>query len=466
MRWSPCATLALILLATAPVRAVFVPGEGGGPTECWIGFSVDGKKPLKLKRARRGTRIVQEACAGACDFSAKVCLNNPGCEAAALTDVHILGPLLLDRPKAATPEAACGRPRAATIPLARGARTARRKLVLMARPEPPARGRDVDVVTLVCRREPRDDLCARCGDGDVGLGEVCDDGNDIDGDGCDRNCTPTGCGNGIRTLGEACDDGNAVDGDGCDANCTPTACGNGVVTAGEECDPPGEGCSVICTEGDGVLGARVMTIRGAFFSSPIGTGTPLGELEGTLELTGGSIDGQGMASVEVSGPTYYSAPILNGQFGLLCVRIDSCSGFVDCDGGTAVDTLMVQDSNGPGLNGLDVSITTGLGEAGPAGTMQVDCMQTFVQLGPGEGDDCLAIEYPAPERAVYTTGTAEAFFINGAPKIGTGRILGSGEPFSCPSWTVTDGPGRLAATYLVEEDPRAGDVANLNVIGD
>jgi cysteine-rich repeat protein len=239
MRWTPCAALALVLLGARPAPAVFVPGEGGGATECWIGLSADGKKPLELKRARRGTRIVQEACAGACDFSAHVCLNNPGCQAAALTDVHILGPLLLDRPKAATPEAACGKPQTLTIPLAPGGRAARRKLVLLARAEPPARGRDVDVVTLVCRPAPKGDTCARCGDGDVGAGEVCDDGNGIDGDGCDRNCTPTACGNGVRTLGEACDDGNRTDGDGCDANCTPTACGNGVVTDGEECDPPG-----------------------------------------------------------------------------------------------------------------------------------------------------------------------------------------------------------------------------------
>jgi hypothetical protein len=209
-----------------------------------------------------------------------------------------------------------------------------------------------------------------------------------------------------------------------------------------------------------------MTITGPFFSSPLGTSTPLGELEGTLELVGGVIDADGIAPVDVSGPTYYSAPILNGQFGLLCIRVDSCSGFIDCDGGSAVDSLMVQDSNGPGLNGLGVTITTGVGEAGPAGTMQLDCMQTYVQLGPGEGDDCQAIDYPAVQRIIYTTGTAEAFFINGAPKIGTGRIVGSGEPFSCSSWTVSDGPGRLASTYLVEEEPRAGDVANLNVLGD
>src|SRR5262249_36091986 len=61
-----------------------------------------------------------------------------------------------------------------------------------------------------------------CGTGVVDPGELCDDGNHTNGDGCDTNCTPTGCGNGILTTGEVCDDGNTTDGDGCDSNCKPT----------------------------------------------------------------------------------------------------------------------------------------------------------------------------------------------------------------------------------------------------
>jgi cysteine-rich repeat protein len=90
-----------------------------------------------------------------------------------------------------------------------------------------------------------------CGNGLVTAGEVCDDGNVADGDGCDSNCTATACGNGLVTAGEVCDDGNAADGDGCDSNCTATACGNGLVTAGEVCDDgnaaDGDGCDSNCT---------------------------------------------------------------------------------------------------------------------------------------------------------------------------------------------------------------------------
>ena len=75
-----------------------------------------------------------------------------------------------------------------------------------------------------------------CGNGVPAAGERCDDGNRVDGDGCDSNCTPTACGNAVRTGGEACDDGNRIDGDGCDTNCTPSACGNGIQAPGEACD--------------------------------------------------------------------------------------------------------------------------------------------------------------------------------------------------------------------------------------
>ncbi len=60
-----------------------------------------------------------------------------------------------------------------------------------------------------------------CGDGNLDPGEQCDDGNNIDGDGCSANCTTElFCGDGYLDPGEQCDDGNNVDGDGCSAICT------------------------------------------------------------------------------------------------------------------------------------------------------------------------------------------------------------------------------------------------------
>ena len=60
-----------------------------------------------------------------------------------------------------------------------------------------------------------------CGNGviDVNLGEECDDGNTLSGDGCER-CLIQRCGNGRREPSESCE----VEERGCTANCEPLPC--------------------------------------------------------------------------------------------------------------------------------------------------------------------------------------------------------------------------------------------------
>jgi cysteine-rich repeat protein len=60
-----------------------------------------------------------------------------------------------------------------------------------------------------------------CGNGISNAGEECDDGNNVDGDGCSARCLKEFCGDGVRQagLGEQCDDGNNNGGDGCSATC-------------------------------------------------------------------------------------------------------------------------------------------------------------------------------------------------------------------------------------------------------
>lgn len=131
---------------------------------------------------------------------------------------------------------------------------------------------------------PRPNTCfadPTCRDGILHspLGEFCDDGNDIDNDGCsntcqvnpDYNCYGLGpsvcvqetCGDGIRTPSEDCDDNNAVDGDGCtdclvdDGYACPNQaepcvekCGDGERVGNEECDDGNtvndDGCNSGC----------------------------------------------------------------------------------------------------------------------------------------------------------------------------------------------------------------------------
>lgn len=100
--------------------------------------------------------------------------------------------------------------------------------------------------------------CTVCNNGTLEPGEVCD-GTNLNGQNCATQgfagggtlaCGATcfsfntsgcvgavACGNGVLEAGEQCDDGNRVNGDGCNANCTLPACGNGIVDA-----VPGELC--------------------------------------------------------------------------------------------------------------------------------------------------------------------------------------------------------------------------------
>ena len=95
-----------------------------------------------------------------------------------------------------------------------------------------------------------------CGNNVVEGTEQCDDGNQVDGDGCEANCVNTAvCGNGTVEVGEVCDDNNTMDGDMCSADCltetVEAVCGNGKQEADEQCDDgnpdPGDGCEADCT---------------------------------------------------------------------------------------------------------------------------------------------------------------------------------------------------------------------------
>jgi|GEM_PF-1773826 cysteine-rich repeat protein len=84
--------------------------------------------------------------------------------------------------------------------------------------------------------------------------EQCDDGNDLDGDGCSRLCQNEGlCKNSVRNgelnSGEQCDDGNDVNTDACDNYCRLTVCGDGIVQ-----DPNSRGQNETCDDGNALVG--------------------------------------------------------------------------------------------------------------------------------------------------------------------------------------------------------------------
>jgi cysteine-rich repeat protein len=64
------------------------------------------------------------------------------------------------------------------------------------------------------------------------LGEECDDGNNIEDDGCSAGCRLPVCGDSIVQVTEECDDGNLEDGDDCLSDCTISL----LPMIGDECD--------------------------------------------------------------------------------------------------------------------------------------------------------------------------------------------------------------------------------------
>ena len=65
---------------------------------------------------------------------------------------------------------------------------------------------------------------------------------------------PAVCGNGQVEIGEECDDGNRASCDGCSSTCRRERCGDGIIACGEQCDDgprngtPGDACSTRCLE--------------------------------------------------------------------------------------------------------------------------------------------------------------------------------------------------------------------------
>jgi cysteine-rich repeat protein len=91
-----------------------------------------------------------------------------------------------------------------------------------------------------------------CGDGTQNGAEVCDDGNLVSGDGCEVDCTASVanvpanvCGDGVRRGNELCDDGNATAADGCEADCTPTQLQTVTCPAASLPVPSGTTCTVV-----------------------------------------------------------------------------------------------------------------------------------------------------------------------------------------------------------------------------
>jgi len=236
-----------------------------------------------------------------------------------------------------------------------------------------------------------------CGDGIFGNAEACDDGNNMDGDGCSASCTVESgysctpamgcffstCGDGIVGNGEDCDDGNLDENDGCTSSCTwstgscadpmvitSTAASPSFVVKGSTAGAPKSYTATCGTTGNSgerfltftapVRGIWTFRLRGEGYDSALAVttvcGNPLGELacaeQGstgaedvvTLELDAGQTvflvaDGYSTTSVSHEGRftlTGEVAPIVGAGAGCdPAGKTSRCDVGLVCDGTSA-----------------------------------------------------------------------------------------------------------------------------------
>ncbi|MGE5186079.1 MAG: DUF4215 domain-containing protein [Acidobacteriota bacterium] len=172
-----------------------------------------------------------------------------------------------------------------------------------------------------------------CGNGVLDVGEACDDGNQMSGDGCRGDCKKIElCGDGALDANEQCDDGNHNPADGCDA-CRLTqwnvsvAVGSAIPATGSSLADPGG----IAVDGSGrifiadsknnrvlrvELDGSVTTIAGTGTAGFSGDGGPATSAE--LELPAGvAVDGLGRVFVADSGNARIRVIAIDGTISTL-----------------------------------------------------------------------------------------------------------------------------------------------------
>ncbi|WAS93433.1 DUF4215 domain-containing protein [Nannocystis punicea] len=244
-----------------------------------------------------------------------------------------------------------------------------------------------------------------CGNGQLEPGEQCDDGNTMDGDTCQADCTtPPGenCGNSMVDEGEECDDGNQVSMDGCENNCTETAlpasCGDGVSNGDEECDDGNDintdACTNTCEDavcGDGLVHEGVEACDDG---NDVETDDCLSTCEAASCGDGFTWEGiefcdDGNQVDDDDCPDSCSEPGTDGEY-LGCGPMGECPEGSDCQEVT-------------GVEGNFCSPQCAMSMCPPAGA-QAQAQCALISMGMGDPTHCVAL-CPPGDDAACPTGT-------------------------------------------------------------
>ncbi len=183
---------------------------------------------------------------------------------------------------------------------------------------------------------------AVCGDGftNTAAGEECDDGNNVDGDGCQGDCMNPVCGDGITDAGEECDDGNLSNNDACLNDCTNATCGDAFVQIGvEDCDLGSalNGLSTTCC----TAGCDFVTGGTSCDDNDVCNGTDTCNGVGTCDVGVALNCNDGVGCTDDS-----CDPVLgcmnvadddNCDDNDVCNGLETCDAVLDCQAGTALN---------------------------------------------------------------------------------------------------------------------------------
>jgi cysteine-rich repeat protein len=278
------------------------------------------------------------------------------------------------------------------------------------------------------------------------------------GDGCTANCRSNEtCGNGVidEHIGEACDDGNVLAGDGCDATCQFESCS---FTSGP------------------ALGTRTFSLNPAtsgLANSILGLGFQLGTINvtsGPFSLTAGATDAGGSAPVTLDSDVIIQIDIpLGGTVQCLKFLSAGSTGDLHCCGGHAVGMSFTRDSNTGGIpttGGQNNGPAIRLGGIGMGGRGDLLMAFQVQESGGGNGFNCLTATYGPPTTQHWTTGTATARVLRplqGGPLF---EFSATGAPFECSAWTSEDGPGTLKSADTALAATPTIDAGNMRTLDD